>query len=721
MAVTWAADTVPLAYENRELRSVELPATQFLVHDRIPYGLWLHSAPAGGYKSAFAAQLEHHIAYGTAIPGLDWQFAQHGDVLVISPDETAYEMQDRTFRIAAGGTLETDGLTGLGTMYPDIHVRHDPHGADLGQRIAWLWREIESIESMTGRHIVWVRWDTLGNFLGDKDGKDAYTHSQPLQKLNMLMATQHRVMFMPNHIGKDGRAIGSVNNVASANLSTRATITKNSNTGVISCLEEDTKMRGGRGWSAALVLRNGLLELTDESPQEAGHQLGLLPNRVAGFLAKNGPSTIAQLRAGTAISDKPLWNCILRLKAKQEIARREDGTWILQETGATAHWPADWKRCELCPCLVDPERGCVNVRCEGFNVNAWPLQMPDGQPEPVSVVIPSQRTPDDRAEAVAASVPAVATAEGVQPELEEAVPDIGGNEAVDKLRELVRESGLYAERKLAPEIRAKLAYENVCLGGAPNRYQFFPTEPPASSRVLILDRKAAYYQSCATWYTPNRLHREGNIDYTDVVHRSLAGMFEIIFTPFDGPYPDPLGGFELERGNRLLVPRATLDRVMDSVRAGFRQAPDIMYGLCGKGTERGPLFQWGRWCLQQRKEAAGRPQLRAIKEAQNQAFGTLRIADPDKRPGPVDRPDWQYAAIGHHYATINRYVWSALDAGEPCIASGNTDEIIFAMPENAGDDWLPASMRAHVEGGRFAVKAIRDSAAWYAEPRSLDG
>lgn len=716
---------VPLAYENRRLRGMELPATQFLVPDRIPYGLWLHSAPAGGYKSAFAAQLEHHIAYGTPIPGLDWQFAQHGDCLVVSPDETAYEMQDRTFRILPGGELETDGLDAIAPQCTDIHIRHEPHGQDLGQRIAWLLYEIEQIESRTGRHIVWVRWDTIGNLLGDRNGVDHYTHAMPLQTLNRIMANNHRVMFMPNHLGKNGESIGSVNLTASANLSTKAQITRNSNTGVITCLDEGTKMRGGRGWSAALVLRNGLLELTDESPQEAGHQLGSLPRMVAQFLAKNGPSTVAQLR-GAGIADRPLWKCILRLKARGEVYN-DGGHWTLQETGSISSWPSDWKPCEACASAVDPKRGCVNVRCVRFDAVAWsggPADTPATSDDVAATVewqehVDAIVAPQWYKDSEPVTVPTVVMAEPA--------PVMSGNEYVDKLIELVKTSPLYAQRKLAEEVRAQLGYEKVCLGGSPNQYQLFPAEQPAG-RVLILDRKAAYFQSCATWTVPNLLHRQGNLDYGDVVRQNLAGMFEILYTPWENDVlPDPLGA-RYRKGTRLLVPRATLDRVMDSVKAGDRREPELLHGLVGKGSERGPLYHFGKHCLAQRR-AVPAGELPDHKEAQNQAFGTLRIVDDTKNRGPVDRPDWQYAAIGHHYAQINRYAWTALNQGEPLIATGNTDEMIFLIPDDQTAEivdgryrgWTPPSMMAHLQASRFAVKDVRDAAAWFANPRALDG
>lgn len=327
--------TLPAAYTNRWVRSGELPGSQWLVKGRIPMGIWSHAAPPGGYKSAFASQIEHQISYGVPIPGLEWEFLQHGDCLVITPDESAYEIQERTLAILAGGLLETDGTETSGQPQPgeacDIHYRHAPAGGSLMERIAWMMHVIEELEEMTGRKVVWIRWDTVGSLLGAAGQTDAYTHSMPLQTLNGWLASSGRVLFLPNHIGKDGRSIGSVAVDANSNLKTVAEITRASYEGTIKA----EKCRGGRLWEAALTLRDGLLELDDLTPQEASHGLGTLPRTVLAWMTKNGPARSAEIFEGTAIERAICWRVIMRLKAAGEI-RNDGGVWSLTDTGRTS-------------------------------------------------------------------------------------------------------------------------------------------------------------------------------------------------------------------------------------------------------------------------------------------------------------------------------------------------------------------------------------------------
>lgn len=329
---------VPSSYTLRWLRGIELPNGQFLVPGRIPYGIWSHAAPAGGYKSAFAAQIEHHISFGTKIPGLDWEFAQQGDCLVITPDESIYEVQARSLAILPGGELASDGLDGYGQPIPgdeyEHHHRHVPEGHTLSERIGWMVRTLEEIEAMTGRKIVWIRWDTIGSLLGTQKETDAYSHAMPLQTLGAWLASTGRVLFLPNHIGKDGRSIGTVGVDGSSNLKTEAEITRASYEGTLSV----TKMRGGRPWEAALTLRDGLLELEDLTPQQASHGLGTLPRMVCDFLAAHGPSRSFEIIQGAGIERNLCWRIIMRLKNDHEI-RNVGGVWSLTDTGRSSDPP----------------------------------------------------------------------------------------------------------------------------------------------------------------------------------------------------------------------------------------------------------------------------------------------------------------------------------------------------------------------------------------------
>lgn len=328
---TPAEIVLPLAYTNRWVRGVELPASAYLVHGRIPYGIWSHAAPPGGYKSAIASQLEHQLSYGTPLPGLDaWDFVQHGDCLVITPDESIYEIQDRTYRVLPGGDLDTDGAehTPTAGVY-DIHYRHSPEGRTLTERIGWMVDQIEQLEKSTGNKVVWIRYDTVGSLLGEKSGTDAYTHAGPLQKLNAWLASTGRILFAPNHIGKDGRAIGTVALAAFSNLVTETEVTRESNTGVLKA----SKLRGAQLWEAALKFKNGIAEFDDSTPHQAAHQLGSLPRRILDQLVYGGPQTAKQLLAATSLAKPTFWACMTRLRTQGDICRAEGLLWSLTDKG----------------------------------------------------------------------------------------------------------------------------------------------------------------------------------------------------------------------------------------------------------------------------------------------------------------------------------------------------------------------------------------------------
>lgn len=327
---------LPVSYTGRWVRSVELPGHQWLVRGRIPMGIWSHAAPPGGYKSALASQIEHQISWGVPVPGLEeWQFLQHGDCLIITPDESPHEIQERTWSILPGSLLETDGTQIDGQPQPgpasDHHYRHAPSGGTLTERIAWLMDTIEQLETATGRKVVWVRWDTVASLLGAAGLTDAYTHSMPLQTLGAWMAQRGSVLFLPNHIGKDGRSIGSVAVDANSNLKTVAEITRASNEGRLTT----EKLRGGRPWEAALILRDGLLQLQDLTPQQAAHGLGTLPRTVLNWMVGAGPATSGQIIDGTHIERQTCWRVMMRLKRAGEI-RNDGGVWDLTDTGRTA-------------------------------------------------------------------------------------------------------------------------------------------------------------------------------------------------------------------------------------------------------------------------------------------------------------------------------------------------------------------------------------------------
>lgn len=693
---------LPDAYPGRWLRTVELPGTPFLVSQRVPFGLWLHNAPAGSYKSAFASQIEHHIAYGQPLPGLTWKFSVTGaHCLVIVPDESIYEVQDRSLRILPGGHLATDGWDHADTdiPQPDIHHRHAPQGGTVEQRLAWLISEVNRLEQATHIPVAWIRWDTVGSLLGERDSTDAYTHSMPLQKMNLWCAHNQKVMFLPNHVGKNGRLIGTTGLVGSSNLSTFTEMTRASNTGVITCDFKDGKIRGAAPWELAIKAKNGLLEFDDLSPQQARHGLGTLPRRVTDYLAQHGPQPIAGLRTGTAIEDGILWAVVQRLKKGAEIepVYMEQGThWALTDKGTGSPDPI----------MIPNPRG------------PQPLPQAPAPSEPAAAVA----LPQAPAAALTSTVPAPAVSDrGERPEAAstaeaEAWPIMDtGNHAITRMLEMVSGSRLYPLRRLPPEIKAQLRYEAVCLGGTPNRWQYMVDEKPEGT-ALVLDRRASYFQSCKTWLVPNALRRMGDLDYGMIARKSLGGMFQIIAPKWDvqSGRAYPLGR-RVTPGTEVLVPRPTLDRLVQVSREGLCEEPAILWGLIGKGTE-SLLTSWGRWCIDERRGLRGEA-LDSTKSMQSQAISCLRIVDKDKHVGPIDRPDWQYAIHGHHYAMINRYACAIQNEGRQLLATGNTDEIVVLIPPNQNpESWVPTCMMPHIHANRLSVKARRDAAEWFADP-----
>ena len=666
---SWTPDQpAPDAHTIRWLRTVELPDTPFLYESRVPYGIWTHWTKAGGYKSAMAAQFEHALVYGHAIPGLSWTPARTGSVLVIDPDGTTEESQDRTFRIAPFGQLPSDG-TDFRQVGAEIVTIHEPRGATVEERIAWLWQQVERWEAAIGP-IVWIRWDTLASLLGSSE-KNAYDHAAGvLRALNHRMAAERRVLFLPHHAGKSGEMIGSTAIYGCSNLVTKVVRTKGADTGTI---EVDGKCRGTAPWSLSVAFTAGTVRLVDYHPVQARHQPGSVARRVADVLADAGATEQAGLYE--ALPGVPT------NQVRKAVSRMEETGQLVREDGALSLVP---------PVDVDQEP-------EGWPAGSIGEAM--SAEEPARIVIPSQRSEPDPE---------------VVPEL------VAGNPAIEKMIEMLPPNqGMYPVRRLKPEIKPQIGYDKVCVGGTPNRHEVFPAEAP-DGLVSVFDRKAAFFQSAAkVWLVPNHLHREGELDYHRVLHDNLAGMFQIIVPAWKSSRPHPLGPL-VKPGARVLVPRPTLDRLMDTVRAGLSEEPYILWGLVGKGTET-LLRPWAQWCMQVRRDAAAagatQDEIDLIKDHQSKAIGCLRKLDPNE-PGPVDRADWQHALRGHHYAQMNRYVYKALDMGDEVVGSGNTDEIIFRVPDGVRDPerWVPASMVDHVAKGRFALKYVTTGEQWFAKP-----
>lgn len=328
----WQPDQpIPNVTDDSWLRSTELPATTWCVPGRIPWGMWHCSAPPGLYKSALFDQLAHHIAHGLPIPGTNWEAARHGSVLVVSPDETAAEAQQRSLMIAEGGSLPGDGAPFTGDQ--TIVRVSIPDGSTAEQRIDWLWRTISELE--TGKYdgkthdVVMIVWDTVGHLLGAADGMNAYEHADALKVLNHKMASQSRLLCVTNHEGKDGRHIGSVGLVANANLFTTISPEKDKGRGLI----EAQKIRGAQRWTLSVSFDDGLVRFDDHLPQETKHGSSTVPARIVKYLQQVGKATARQIRAALGIDRRQIWTVIRRLWRAGELVRDAELQWFLADMG----------------------------------------------------------------------------------------------------------------------------------------------------------------------------------------------------------------------------------------------------------------------------------------------------------------------------------------------------------------------------------------------------
>lgn len=209
------------------------------------------------------------------------------------------------------------------------------------------------------------------------------------------------------------------------------------------------------------------------------------------------------------------------------------------------------------------------------------------------------------------------------------------------------------------------------------------------------------------------------MDWDQVRKEKRGGIFEIAPARWEHPdLPSPYGARGRVPG-RLKVTRAVLNRLAALEKKGLVTFPEIISTLSGRASEN-VLQPWFDWCLTQRRECAHDPDLAALRKAdQNSAIGNLRVTTPGKPMGPIDRPDWQFEIISQHYMMMNHFGHLCIDKGDPLIAIGNTDELVFLLPP--GEDvhmWIPEGLKDAVENRKFARKPIGwdPEAGWTKDP-----
>jgi hypothetical protein len=300
----------------------------------------------------------------------------------------------------------------------------------------------------------------------------------------------------------------------------------------------------------------------------------------------------------------------------------------------------------------------------------------------------------------------------------EPVPEGGDNPAIGKMIQVAGKSTLKALYKMGrtPEeeaqIKEALAFQRVCLGGRGGQWALRPDlKDPPLGVLKAFDRKAAFWQG-HPWLVPNQLRRVGRLTWAEIHEHRYAGLFSIIVPEWRHPtWPDPLGR-TVRKGDEVLVTRDILARLHQLAGEEHLIFPNILHGWVGKGSE-DLLSDWTSWCLEQRRTAPNRDEQSRRKIQQNTAMGSLRIVSPGKTPGLIDRWDWQYGFNSLHYAQLNRHAMKSINAGEPLRAVGNTDELVYEVPE--GEDprtWVPPTLRESVDKHRYAPKYIMPGPTW---------
>jgi hypothetical protein len=347
---------------------------------------------------------------------------------------------------------------------------------------------------------------------------------------------------------------------------------------------------------------------------------------------------------------------------------------------------------------------------------------PRSEPRPAPREVDRFVIPNGRSNAIAERSARILAEHGAEEGMcEDAMAPLPKNSATGKLVDVLRASRLKPLFKLNQQMREEIPWDAMCLGGKPNIWTMFPRKAPTGI-VKSFDRKASYF-SAKVWVVPNVLTRRGPMTYEEIKKEKLAGIFEIAPTKWEhANLPSPYGNQKPRQ--REKVTRAMLNRIKELSDQGMMDFPQVLSGFVGKGSEN-LLWPWFEWCLMQRREAGMDDELAAMrKDDQNQAFGSMRKKDVHDEPGIIERPDWQYAIYSTAFLMLHRYALTSLEALEPLIGVGNTDELVYLVPEDADPaTWVPETLKEHLEARRVAEKTIRvdvdgkhtwgDAKAWY--------
>jgi AAA domain len=643
-----------------------------------------------GIGKSFVQQgLNHTIAWGKMTAG--FIPAAVGNVLYCDFEGNSALTQERSLLLTPAGRVpgESDGqLPDTDTYYV---YSHEWAGRSFAEHMAELDERLARKEA-DGLGFSMVIIDTFSAFIGPTpSGANSSDHDRfCIDQINNLAEKYQVNITMIHHPNKSGEMSGSVQRAGAAWVVMSFTSPREGE-GVL----KTEKNRVGWDMEYAFTWdKNRIWRLSDEIVPKIALAKG--NNRRILHCLSGFRMTLAELREQLPeMPEGSLRSALFRLSRKGDV-RFVDDRWetTFPSTQSLPLVPAwePWPNCPACRTKVHPEYGCQNVGCGQYQAQNWPGEQPaDGLPQP--------------------------SCEAVSPPPAEG-PDTAGSGATGALVRILSGSRLYPVFKLNPEIKELIPWEQMCLGGKGNQWALRPAKP-TGRLVKSFDRKASYFSS-NPWLVPNILTRRGPMEWEEIKADKLAGVFEIVATGWPHRHlPSPYGRDVPRKGTRIKVTRPTLNRLYQLSNKNLIEFPQILWGLVGKGSEE-LLKEWFDWCLVQRRTAADPVQAAARKAEQNAAIGSMRIVDPDKGSGYIDRWDWQYGIISHHYAQMDRYAYTALESGEPLCALGNTDEMVFYVPEDEDPEtWVPGSMREHLAKRRFAVKYIHTDHILF--PETADG
>jgi len=674
---------------DAQLREVQFPDAEYLIVGMLPCGYTcVIGAPKTG-KTALALPIAQKLSRAGY------------RVLYLVMDDSLSRMKTRS--IMASPATEP----GYVPMH-DLWYLHgwDPQGKDraFAQLRAWLER---ARDGGTPFDVVIV--DTYGRFAGRKPpGVDVFSYDYSIGSEFKSLFTDFGVSTMVNHHtrkrgGDDvdwlDMVSGSAGMTAAADAIWYIERTRGARTGLLRITGNDMEEL-----ELPMVLGPNMVWSRDTSitPGQARHS-GMM-RAVLDYLMAESQATAKSLAEELGGSQNTVHQCLQRLSYEGlvtfgnkvwELSGHRDNRVISDPEPEIPAKPLRNDSRPVADGIRSPQPGgTAGGAGDGRGPSGagmtteGPVGLPS-TPEPPAVPAP-RPAPDDDAPWCADAVAPLPSGEG----------------AIGAMVESLKARRLMTAFRLKPEMKEVIpAYDQMMLGGSPNLWQFFPHRRPEGT-VVVFDRKASFFSS-KVWLSLQTLTRTGPIELEQIRKEKRAGIFEIVPSLWlHKDLPSPYG---MQRPpKRLKVTRAVVNRLYSLASKDMMEPPQILSTLTGRGSEN-VLQPWFDWCLTQRRECAHDPELAARRKAdQNNAIGALRVTTPGKALGPIDRPDWQFEIISTHYMMMHYYALQCIEMGDPLIASGNTDELVFLLP--AGEDptvWVPAGLRELVRAHKFARKAIR--------------